>query len=229
MSRQIAQNFGALACIGILTVGTSSTAGPAEPAPRPVVNSIEDPYPPAARALNLPGHATLNCAANADGSVHNCTVANEDPPDWGFGQGALKVAPTINVGPGVPGRQVQLPISFQLENGEVSNPQIRTPGFFIPSDQIKWVLKPEARDFAATYPDDALQQQRQVRVVFACRVAAKGTLTSCVVLSKEPKDEDILKAVSYMTTRFRMAPRLRDGGPVENGVMKMALRWTVKN
>ncbi len=222
-------NVAALACLGLLAGRESSTAEPSAPASQPPANTIEDPYPPAARALNLPGHVTLNCVAASDGTVRNCKVASEDPTDWGFGEGALKAASTLNIGPGAPDRPVQVPIDFHLEAGAVSNPLITISGFYIPVDQVQWVRQPDASDFAATYPANAVQSRTDVRVVFACRVAADGALTACVMLSEEPKGEKMLRAVSYMASRFQMRPHLKDGRPVENGVFKMTLRWSLSN
>ena len=222
MSRRISGNFGLLACLGALAVGGSSTAAFAQPA----AAAIQDPYPPAARALNLSGHVTLGCTAGADGRVYDCGVASEDPSGWGFGQGALKLAPTLNVGAGDANRPVQVPIAFRLEAAEVSNPQIKAPGFFIPSDQVNWLQKPDANDYGLTYPARAQEYDRPVQVEAACRVAAGGVLTACVVLSAKPDSKDIVEAVAQVASRFRMASTTRGGGPVDNGVVKVTLDWS---
>ena len=221
MSTRMTDGIGLLACLGALAVGGSSTAVVAQPA----ADAAEDPYPAAAHALNLSGHATLKCMATAEGRVLDCAVASEDPAGWGFGQGALKLAPTINLGPGAPDRPVQVPVGFRRDSNEISDPQLKAPGFFIPSDQVTWVRQPQADDYALTYPEKASQYNRPVRVELGCRVGAEGLLTSCVVLSAHPDSQDIPKAVAHMASRYQMAPRTKIGAPVENGVVKVTLNW----
>jgi TonB family protein len=188
----------------------------------------EDAYPAAAQALNLPGRATLDCTAAADGSVNYCKVASEDPPEWGFGAAALKLAPTINVGPGAAGRRVQVPVSFRLDDRAVEDPLLKAPGFLIPDEQVQWLKRPSAQDFAITYPSTLIYRNDDGLVTFACRVSSEGKLVRCVTLSVKPERSGLAKVMPYMESTLQMAPRLRDGRAVENGVVKLKFRWTMR-
>jgi protein TonB len=64
------------------------------------------------------GRAVITCTVTAQGSLTGCQVASEDPPDFGFGQAALKMAhlfkmrPQTADGQPVGGAQVSVPIRF---------------------------------------------------------------------------------------------------------------------
>lgn len=66
------------------------------------------------------GTVVLDCTVRADGRL-NCTVASEDPPNWGFGEASLRVARNFKVRPqlanGVPteGGRIRVPIRWNLE------------------------------------------------------------------------------------------------------------------
>jgi TonB family protein len=223
----------ALAAALSLMAHAAARAADAPPPPpetrRIVATPNETPYPAAARLLNLPGKATLNCTAAADGALRGCKVAGEDPPDWGFGEAAMALAPAINIGPGAADRPAQVPIGFHLEPEEVAaDPALKTPGFFIPDKQIKWVERPAVMDFLLSYPAGAVNRKVEGFVALACRVTAEGRLDPCAVIAENPAGEGFDKAALTVATKFRMAPRTVDGRPVENGVMRQGFSWSLQ-
>lgn len=216
--------------LSVLPHGGARAADAAKPfeVRQVALSAARTPYPPAARALNLPGKATLSCTAAADGSVRGCKVVGEDPPDWGFGAAALLLVDAINVGPGAADRQVQAPISFRLDPEELGpDPDLKTPGFFIPDDQIRWVERPASLDLVTTYPPDAVRRDIEGFVALACRVTAEGRLSPCAVMTEQPRDEGFDKAALALAAKFRMAPRLADGRPAQGGVIRQGLSWSL--
>jgi hypothetical protein len=192
------------------------------------VSPSETPYPLVARIMNLPGRATLACTADSAGDLHDCKAASEEPANWGFADAALRMAPGINVGVGSGDRPVQVPIGFRLDPDEIgADARLKTPGFYIPDDQITWAERPQAIDFITTYPSDAAKKDVAGFVALACRVAADGRLNPCLVMTEEPKGEGFDKAAQQLIAKFRLSGRLKDGRPVANGIVRQGLSWSL--
>jgi TonB family protein len=187
----------------------------------------DTPYPAAARALNLPGRAMLNCTAAADGAIEDCKVTGEDPPEWGFGDAALIAAPSIHVAPGDADRRVQLPIAFHLDPGEVTDPDLKAPGFNIANSQITWLEKPALQDFVLTYPPDAVKQDIEGFAAVACRVTSEGRLNPCAVIAEQPARQGFDKAALVLAAKYRMATKLVDGRPAAGGVVRQGFSWSL--
>lgn len=81
---------------------------PAPPTPSVITNAVftEQPdardfaryYPERAQERGQEGRATVECIVGADGRL-NCTITNEDPPGWGFGEATLRVSRHFRVAP----------------------------------------------------------------------------------------------------------------------------------
>ena len=50
---------------------------------------VED-LPDRATRMNQSGRATIRCGVTTSGTLTDCSVVSEDPPDFGFGAMALK-------------------------------------------------------------------------------------------------------------------------------------------
>ena len=75
-------------------------------------------YPSRALDQGRSGRVVLDCVANARGAL-DCSVVEESPTGWGFGDAALRIArqsriaPRAEDGSSVAGRHVRLPLSFR--------------------------------------------------------------------------------------------------------------------
>jgi protein TonB len=87
---------------------------------RPTAAQLGRVYPDRAVDKDVSGAATLLCGVAADGSMVGCTVIDEAPKGWRFGQAALaaaryfKMSPRTVDGQVVEGAKVRIPIVFTL-------------------------------------------------------------------------------------------------------------------
>jgi protein TonB len=79
---------------------------------------MADWMPDKAKENHVDGSVAIVCDVTAAGTLEKCVVAQEDPPNYGFGKAALKVARKFKMKPqsldGQPtaGAQVTVPLRF---------------------------------------------------------------------------------------------------------------------
>ncbi len=94
-----------------------AAAEPAEPVATPptwrtppTIDQMARHYPKAASDTGIEGEATLLCTVEVTGRLVDCRVQSESPVGYGFGEGALAMAPTLALKPGaINGRPVATP------------------------------------------------------------------------------------------------------------------------
>lgn len=90
---------------------------------RPLPQDFARVYPRAASKKRLSGQATIRCKVLVSGSLNACEVLSERPPEAGFGEAALKMAPLFHMKPQtvdgrpVSGAEITIPIMFVLPGG----------------------------------------------------------------------------------------------------------------
>ena len=86
---------------------------------RPSAQDFSRYYPPRAIDRSQEGRVTLDCLVDAGGHI-SCSVADESPTGWGFGEAALRIARSFRAaaqtsdGRATSGGRVRVPITFRL-------------------------------------------------------------------------------------------------------------------
>ena len=89
---------------------------------RPGARDFDRYYPDRARDRDQEGRVTLDCLVSADGHIR-CSVINEDPSGWGFGEAALRISQSFRMaaqtsdGRATSGGRIRVPITFRLAGG----------------------------------------------------------------------------------------------------------------
>jgi TonB family protein len=123
---------GAATAVATLVMLIGLTAGPAtaaeEPAPSTCTKDLirsplkEDLYayfPARARAQGISGRSVMRCHVTLEGTLRDCAIIEENPPNEGFGEALLSLAPKFRVhgDKGLPictDATITIPISWRL-------------------------------------------------------------------------------------------------------------------
>jgi periplasmic protein TonB len=92
---------------------------------KPNGDDMADAYPDRAQRMGIGGRVEISCVVTASGSVTDCSIASEDPPDQQFGANAIKklapkfkMRPQTRDGQPVGGARVNIPIRFVAPKGD---------------------------------------------------------------------------------------------------------------
>ncbi|WP_296595611.1 energy transducer TonB [Phenylobacterium sp.] len=121
--------------LALIAVLLQASAGPDQPqaAPaseilgpkwlkRPTGEDINRLYPKDAYRRGISGRATISCSVTGEGTLTGCQVLEEAPLEEGFGDAALRMAPSFKMqaltpqGQTVAGGTVKIPIRFHIDN-----------------------------------------------------------------------------------------------------------------
>jgi len=167
------------------TGGLSAVVAQLAPSPADLMARY---YPDRALRMRVEGIGRVRCKVVANGFLDDCGVVSETPPDFGFGDAALKILKTYQVDAAkyAPGSNVTLPVRFNIPPATL--PTLTTTiGLF--------------------YPVRALKDQREGQVGVRCIVAPDGTLRDCGVASERPADYGFGAAALKMISSVRMDVR----------------------
>lgn len=90
-----------------------------------------------------------------------------------------------------------------------------------------WLQLPTGRDMEAAYPEAAWRDRVEGRVILGCRIDAGGRLVNCAVESEDKPEYGFGAAALGISLKFRMRSRSQDGTPVEGGMIRLPLRFTL--
>ncbi len=176
-------------------------------AAKPDGRDIVSVYPPAARAAQLEGHATIGCEVGVEGRLHECKVLAEDPPEQGFGEAALKLSPFFRMlpmtkdGHPVGGGTIRIPVRFQLRP-TLAPTEPPPPGGPVLRPQL--ARSPSPSDVQRVYPATAKQNGLEGRGAVKCQVTSDGRLDACVIYSEAPAGQGFGAATMSLAPLFRL-------------------------
>ena len=90
-----------------------------------------------------------------------------------------------------------------------------------------WAALPSGEDFADFYPPSATRNEIEGKATIECHVNSAGLLFECRVLNEQPSEEGFGVAALALSTKFKMRPATRDGVPVDGGIVRIPIRFTL--
>ena len=102
--------------LGLIAAGLTLAAPSVRAAGKDDMSSY---YPAAAMRVRQDGQARIACTVTPDGHLTDCSVVSEDPPAFGFGDAALKLAHLFIMktqtadGHSTAGSHIVVPINFK--------------------------------------------------------------------------------------------------------------------
>lgn len=202
---------GALALSFLSACGAASSENVVEPQwlERPTAEAIRRYYPEAANAQRVVGAVQLDCVVSIEGQS-TCSVIDETPAGWNFGDAAIALSTTFQFRPGtIDGEPAELHKNVRLRfamppDGERTEEQ-RLYLEHVPEPELPfWDLAPTAFDVAAAFPPAAVGHVERARAVLQCRVNLNRTL-ACEPLTAIPSDMGFAEAAMRLAPRFRVA------------------------
>ena len=203
----------ALGLTGIL-VGASVRAAPVVTDPDwdrgPSADAIASVIPPDLARKGISGSAKIRCVVTVDGTLDQCAVVEESPPDSGYGAAALRASKLFHMRPRLVGGVrtggaiVTVPIRFNLPGQEPPTPIVKPD----------WRLRPDWDDLVRLYPPEALRAGVVGKVKLRCVVSVIGVLEQCAVLSESPPEYGFGASALAMTRYFAWRPQTVNGVPV---------------
>ena len=92
-----------------------------------------------------------------------------------------------------------------------------------------WLRQPTADEFADAYPRRALDVGKAGVVSLTCTVAASGDLADCSVTEESPTGWGFGAAALSLSKRFRLVPREEDGRPTGGALVRIPIRFALRN
>lgn len=191
---------------------------------KPTREDLMAVYPTEALRLAKSGRATITCVVSRQGALFDCDVMSEDPPGEHFGVAALALTPQFLMKPatlkGEPVLSVvNIPITFKMPPGAVSNPPSRRPDLDrkqgLVSAAMAWVEAPSYAALVAAYPPKAMEMRLGGRATLDCQFDRTGRLRGCVTITEEPRQRGFANAAMSLTKLFRAPATLADGHSIE--------------
>ena len=169
-------------------------------------------YPEKARAAGIQGSVMLHCQIRPEARVSDCTVMEEDPSDWGFGDVALRTASLIRQP--VPTKDHKVAthgvavVNYNFLLGDL-RPGTQT------ISSTRWERKPGAAELSAAYPWLAQRDFVEGFALIACKATADGLLHRCRTDIEEPSGFGFGAAGLSLTDKFKLRAEGVDGLPTK--------------
>ncbi len=160
-------------------------------------------FPTAAVKASKDGRAAIKCDITVEGFLQNCKVVSEDPPGLGFGNAGLQLAPQFRMSPKIRGgkamtSEVTVPIIW----AGLANGNLRPTGQSLVLDP-PWTQAPTVAEVTTAWPAEA-GDLPSGQAALRCDVNKAGGLTSCDVISENPRGKGFGKAARTLSRSFRI-------------------------
>lgn len=182
-------------------------------------------FPTAAVKAGKDGKAGIGCQVTVEGFLQNCKVLWEDPVGLGFGQAALQLAPQFRMSPKIrggkpiPGGKVSVPIVWSgLANGG-----FKPTGQSLVMDP-PWLAAPTAAQVVAAWPAEA-GALPSGQAVLRCDLNKTGGLTSCDVISENPRNKGFGKAAKTLSKSFKVSFGGQNGKDLDDYKIDVPFRF----
>lgn len=171
---------------------------------QPSIEAIVSAIP--AKAGSRPGRATIVCTVMLNGILSKCSVAEEDPVGFGFGDAALLLMPSLAMRPAMKEGQsvsteVHIPVNFQGTGG--ASTQIVSV-----VNNLPWVTAATMDEVVQAFPSSAIGRAQRGDVGLQCDVTKDGKVRECVVISAAPSGLGFERSAVKLTTRFSVRPEV---------------------
>jgi hypothetical protein len=181
--------------------------------------AVGQAYP--GRGGGLEGYAVAHCEVEKTGLLAKCSVAKELPGGHGFGKAAVELARQFRVAPEVMARaprgapvEVDVPIRFAPPG--TADQTVNAP---------RWIAGFDPEQALRLFPPEAAAKGlTSGRGVAKCRVNSDGTVADCAPEPAEPDGLGFSEAAAKLASTLRMNLWSADAGPVEGGVVRVAIR-----
>jgi len=170
------------------------------------------------------GFAIAHCGVMMNGKMTNCRLAKEAPQHQGFGAAAVKLAAQFRVRPEVMQRaprgepiEVDVPIRFDPPGAER---MVTAP---------TWIQGFDPDAAPRLFPPEAAAKGLTTgRGVARCKVGPDGGMVDCTPEAGDPPDLGFGQAAVKLATAMKMNLWSADAGPVEGGMVRVAIRLNLK-
>jgi TonB family protein len=188
----------------------------------PSASDFASNYPRLAQDEGVEGRAVLGCTVNAQGTLENCSVVSETPPNYGFGQAVLNMARLFHFSTSsiTPGMALRLPVAFRVPQGETATPPapenvIRNPA---------WLSQPTAAELAAAAPVSS----QGGRALLDCVLNAQGGLDGCHAVASVPPTGGFGDAAVALAPRYRVIPTTPSGASVAGTPVRFSVTFPAR-
>jgi hypothetical protein len=179
---------------------------------KPTAQDLMTVWPREAWAKGQGGRAVINCLVNVQGALYDCVPTRETPAGQSFGAAAIALTPQFLMKPALRGGQpvisvVNIPLTFIWPKGASPPGRSDTDHFVVPAN-ITWLEAPSYADVATAYPKRARETHASGHATVDCAFTSQQRLTSCRVLSEEPKGLGFGGAAEALARHFQAPPTL---------------------